>query len=178
MLNNSAAFASLQSLTITAVFRVIDMRLFSRLIILPLSALTLISLPFSANTASSGPSGIEITTPQDIQWVRNKEGTSERAILFGDPDKPGPYVIRIKWLANNFSHPHFHNTDRFFAVIKGTWWVGSGNKYNPSSTVPAPAGSYVLHPAGAVHYDGAKDEETIIQVWGIGPVKTTPAEVK
>jgi hypothetical protein len=27
-----------------------------------------------------------------------------------------------------------------------------------------------------VHYDGAKTEETIIQVWGMGPATSTPAE--
>ena len=44
------------------------------------------------------------------------------------------------------------------------------------STVPAPAGSYVIHYGGKVHYDGAKTEETIIQVWGMGPATSTPAE--
>jgi quercetin dioxygenase-like cupin family protein len=33
-------------------------------------------------------------------------------------------------------------------------------------------GSYILHPAGAVHWDGAGDEETIVQIVGIGPVET------
>ncbi len=31
-------------------------------------------------------------------------------------------------------------------------------------------------PSEIVHYDGAKDEETIIQVWGMGPATSTPAE--
>ena len=42
--------------------------------------------------------------------------------------------------------------------------------------MPAPAGAYVIHYAGKVHYDGAKDEETVIQVWGMGPATSTPAE--
>jgi len=37
-------------------------------------------------------------------------------------------------------------------------------------------GSYVIHYGGKVHYDGAKTEETIIQVWGMGPATSTPAE--
>lgn len=118
---------------------------------------------------------VEFKTAQDIKWVRNKEGTSERAVLFGDPDKSGPYVMRIRWLPGNFSRPHFHNSDRFFVVISGTWWVGTGNKFDPDNTVPMPAGSYVLHKGGQVHYDGAKGEEAIIQVTGFGPVTTAPA---
>jgi hypothetical protein len=39
-----------------------------------------------------------------------------------------------------------------------------------------PAGSYVVHYGGKVHYGGAKDEETVIQVWGMGPATATPAE--
>jgi quercetin dioxygenase-like cupin family protein len=149
------------------------MHLFHRFV-----ALVLFALPVAASAAEFNSRAVEIKTPKDIKWVRNKEGTSERAILFGDPDKPGPYVIQIKWLPGNFSRPHFHNSDRFFAVIKGTWWIGTGNKYDPATTVPAPAGSYVLHRAGEIHYDGAKDEEAIIQLVGVGPVTTTPAEVK
>jgi hypothetical protein len=48
-------------------------------------------------------------------------------------------------------------------------------KWVPGS-VRAPAGSYVIHYGGKVHYDGAKNEETIIQVWGMGPATATPAE--
>jgi hypothetical protein len=38
-----------------------------------------------------------------------------------------------------------------------------------------PAGSHVVHHGGQLHYDGAKGEEAVIQVWGIGPVTTTAA---
>ena len=43
-------------------------------------------------------------------------------------------------------------------------------------SLTAPAGSYVIHYAGKVHYDGAKDGETVIQVWGMGPATAIPAE--
>ena len=69
-------------------------------------------------------------------------------------------------------------TDRFFVVISGTWWVGSGTKYDPASTTPVTPGSYVIHYAGKPHYDGAKDEAAVIQVWGTGPMTTTSAEQK
>jgi len=31
----------------------------------------------------------------------------------------------------------------------------------------------MMHPAKAHHYDGAKDEEVIVQIIGIGPSNTT-----
>ncbi len=76
------------------------------------------------------------------------------------------------------SRPHFHQNDRLIVVISGTWWVGTGDKFDPASTVPMPAGTYVTHYGGKIHYDGAKDEETVIEVHGIGPAASKPAERK
>ena len=121
-------------------------------------------------------SAADFKTPADIQWVRNAAGTNESAVLFGDPSKPGPYVTRLRGLPGNMSRPHFHSNDRFFVVLSGTWWVGTGDKYDPDNTVAVPAGSYVIHYANKVHYDGAKNEEAFIQVWGMGPATSTPAE--
>jgi hypothetical protein len=50
--------------------------------------------------------------------------------------------------------------------------------FDPESTVPVPAGSYVIHYGNKIHFDGAKDEECVIQVWGMGPATSTPAERK
>jgi mannose-6-phosphate isomerase-like protein (cupin superfamily) len=130
----------------------------------------------SPGRADVDPAAVEFTAPDDIEWVRNAEGTNETAVLFGDPAKPGPYVMRIKWLPGHMSRPHTHDVDRFFVVISGTWWLGTGDTFDPDSTVPVTAGTYVIHHANQIHYDGAKDGETVIQVWGMGPVSTTPAE--
>jgi quercetin dioxygenase-like cupin family protein len=146
----------------------------TRVLALVLSTLMLAPALGSAQQAV-GP-GVEFTAPDKIKWVRNAAGTQETAVLAGDPDKAGPYVIRLRWLPGNMSRPHFHPNDRFFVVISGTWWMGTGEKFDPENTVPVPAGSYVIHYAGKVHYDGAKNEETIIQVWGMGPATSTPAE--
>jgi quercetin dioxygenase-like cupin family protein len=74
------------------------------------------------------------------------------------------------------SHPHFHPNDRFITVLSGTWWVGTGTKFDPELTVAMPAGTVVAHFAGKV--DGAKDEDAIIEVVGMGPATVTNAEVK
>lgn len=121
---------------------------------------------------------VDLIEAKDIKWVRNAAGTNEQAVLFGDPSKPGPYVVRLKWLPGNMSRPHYHPNDRFFVVLSGTWWMGTGDRFDPDSTVPAPAGSYVIHKAGKVHYDGSKDGEVVIQLWGMGPATSIPAERK
>src|SRR5687767_10515976 len=141
------------------------------------AALVIVTLAVPAiSTSDIDRSAGTLVAPADIKFVRNDAGTNEPAILFGDPAKPGPYVIRIRWLPGNMSRPHFHSTDRFFIVLEGTWWLGTGTKFDPASTVGVKPGTYVFHKAGGIHYDGAKDEPAVIQVWGTGPMTTTSAE--
>ncbi len=73
------------------------------------------------------------------------------------------------------SKPHYHPTDRYVTVISGTWWAGTSADGDKSKTVPLTAGSYMIHPAGAVHFDGAKDVEAIVEIKGIGPAPSIPA---
>jgi hypothetical protein len=146
---------------------------------LGLGIVAVVLLPGTLSSqAQLNSKAVEFTKPEDIKFVRNAAGTQETAVLFGDPNKEGPYVIRLRWLPGNMSRPHFHPNDRFFVVISGTWWLGTGEKYDPNSTVPVKAGTYVFHRGKEIHYDGAKDEPAVIQVWGMGPTTSTPAEKK
>jgi hypothetical protein len=78
------------------------------------------------------PAAVTYKLPDQIEWKAASEYQGLRAaVLAGDPSKPGLYVVMAKWLAgNHFSHPHFHPHDRFITVLKGTWWVGSGKKFD------------------------------------------------
>jgi quercetin dioxygenase-like cupin family protein len=127
-----------------------------------------LSVPAGA-AAQLDSKAVQVVRPEEIKWVKNAAGTQETAVLFGDPAKEGPYVIRLRWLPGNMSQPHSHPHDRFFAVISGTWYVGSGSTFDRDKTVGVKAGGYVFHKAGEMHYDGAKDEVAEIQVWGMGP---------
>lgn len=123
------------------------------------------------------PAVMAFQKPDQIKWVESAAG-SANAVLVGDPAKPGLYVVLTKWHAHHMSRPHFHANDRFITVISGTWWVGWGTKYDPDSTAPMKAGSFVRHIGKGVHYDGAKDEEVVLEIVGMGPATSTPAEVK
>ena len=54
-------------------------------------------------------------------------------------------------------------------MVKGTWWVATGNKVDRENTAPMPAGSFVTHFGKQVHWDGAKDEEVWLLIVGEGP---------
>jgi hypothetical protein len=129
-------------------------------------------------SADVDPKALIKTLPQDIKWVENTAAGSAQAILFGDPNKPGMYGVLTKWHAGHMSRPHFHQNDRYIMVLSGTWWCGTGTKYDPASTVPIPAGSFVTHVAKGIHYDGAKDGDVVLEIVGMGPATSTPAEVK
>jgi hypothetical protein len=131
----------------------------------------------SVNAAAPDPKVLAFTLPDKIAWTDNAGGASQ-AVLVGDPSKPGLYIVLTKWHPHHMSHPHFHPNDRFITVISGTWYVGTGSKYDPDSTTPIPAGSFVTHYGKQIHYDGAKDEEVTLEIVGMGPATSTPAEAK
>jgi quercetin dioxygenase-like cupin family protein len=104
------------------------------------------------------------------------QGASQ-AVIWGNPAKPGEtYVVRNRFSPGAFSPPHFHPETRYITVLKGTWWVGSGPKFDRDATTPVPAGSVVVHHANQIHWDGAKDEEVIVQISGVGPSATIPVD--
>jgi quercetin dioxygenase-like cupin family protein len=133
--------------------------------------------PRAARAAEIDPAAVTYKLPSQITWT-GRPGAAETAVVLGDPTKPGLYIELVKWYPHNMSRPHFHPNDRYITVLSGTWWVGTGTKYDPDSTVPMPPGSYVVDIAKGVHYDGAKDETAVIEIVGEGPATITPAEVK
>jgi hypothetical protein len=115
------------------------------------------------------PSVMTFSLPKDIKWT-GRPGGPQTALLQGNPNEVGSlYIQFLKWPKGTGSMPHNHPTDRFIYVISGTWWKGAGKEYKPETMVPVPAGSFVRDVANLYHYDGAKDEDCIIEMVGIGP---------
>lgn len=116
--------------------------------------------------------------PFDQLKFQGRPGGPQSAVVFGDPDGDGLYGIILKWPPHTGSHPHIHLNDRYITVLSGTWWVGTGAKYNPDSMSPVKPGSMVTHYAGQIHYDGAKDEPAMIYIVGMGPQTSFNREEK
>src|SRR5438128_12523520 len=146
--------------------------------VLPAAQILLLVLTTGAACAADlNPAALVYKSPDQLKW-RDPTGAAgiNQAVLVGDPTKPGLYVVLNRFKPGNFSRPHFHPNDRFITVIKGTWWVATGNKFDPNLTVPMPTGSFVTHFAKQVHWDGAKDEEAWLIIVGAGPASRTRAE--
>ena len=139
--------------------------------------MTMVLCAGSAKPPDLNPAAISYKLPGQINWVKQPNG-AENAVLLGDPSKPGLYIVLTKWTAHHMSRPHYHPNDRYVTVLSGTWWVGTGSKYDPDSTVPLPAGSVATHYGKQIHWDGAKDGDVVLEIVGQGPATQTAAETK
>ena len=133
----------------------------------------------ASSAAELNPAAVIYKLPDQIPWGPVTASGAQTAVVVGDPTKPGFYMVYNRWTkGNHFSRPHFHPNDRYIVVLQGTWWVGSGPKFDPANTTPMPAGSFVTHFGKQVHWDGAKDEDTVLLIMGEGPATSTGAEEK
>ena len=90
----------------------------------------------------------------------------------GDPAKSGaPFVIRIHAEAGYIIMPHTHPVDENIVVVKGSWAVGMGDRFNRQTLEPMEVGTYGLVRKAMAHFALSKTE-TILQVHGIGPFTT------
>ena len=133
-----------------------------------LAAAALFSGSAAAQPAMPDPAHLQFRLPRDIQWRPASGGIAETANLFGGAGTPGPYATAVHYFPGKFSEAHTHNHDRHIYVVSGTWWVGTSDKVDPDKAMPIPAGSYVKHVAGKIHWDGAKNEDVRLVIFGIG----------
>jgi oxalate decarboxylase/phosphoglucose isomerase-like protein (cupin superfamily) len=128
----------------------------------------------AAPYAGLDPKIVSYIRPDQYKWRDpfHKSPTNQ-VVLHGDPSKPGLYITLNRFSPGAFSRPHFHPNDRFIMVLKGTWWVGTGPKFDTNNTVPMPTGTFVTHFGRGIHYDGAKDEEVMVLITGMGPATLT-----
>lgn len=131
----------------------------------------------SANTARTDESisGFVHLQAADVPYEANPDTPGlSYAVLSGNPGEAGIYVLRLKIPPGLTFPPHHHDQDRHVTVISGVWAFGTGYSGQCEDTIPLKAGAYIMHPKGAVHFDGACGEESVeVQIIGRGPVETT-----
>ena len=109
-------------------------------------------------------------TPGELKWKPSPRVPGlEDAGIIGDSTKPGPYLFRVKFPRNFVLQAHSHPDERSYTIISGTWYIGWGEKYDPTKLIALPPGSFYTEPANVPHFVATKDEETVIQVSGTGP---------
>lgn len=111
-----------------------------------------------------------VVPPNAIKWLNFPLGGRgvKAAVIAGDPDKPGPFVLRIKSPAGTKVPPHWHPGDEHLTILSGTFAVGMGDVYDAKALKPLPPGSYALLPRDMRHFAQSKTA-TVVQVHGMGP---------
>ena len=134
----------------------------------------------SGPAAAIDPAQTQVTLPDQFQWKPALPGAPPHSVetvpVFGATDRPGQYVVLIKWYPGYMSAPHAYVTDRLCFVLSGTWWVNSGENFEPDATVPVAAGGFVRRVAHTPHYDGVKKdgkEPAVIGIFGEAPINVT-----
>lgn len=125
------------------------------------------------------PSATIIRDPGELAW-ETAPGTPPRsvemAVLAGDEQSEGHYLVLMRWYPGYMSAPHSYRTDRLCVVLSGVWWCNSGPDFDPHQAQPAIAGSFVHRVAHTPHHDGVLPnaaEPAVIAVTGVGPVDQT-----
>ena len=93
----------------------------------------------------------------------------------GDSGRSCSATLTGKWCgsigsrspAASASPPIRTNTDELATVIRGTWYVGVGERFDPTKLKAYPAGSFVMIPAGVPHFVATKEGPVIVQLNGI-----------
>jgi quercetin dioxygenase-like cupin family protein len=110
--------------------------------------------------------------PENINWMPFPAfpPAARLAVLVGDPDKPGPYAIRVKLPAGQKLMPHHHPEDRVYTVISGVFYIGLGTTFDPDKLKAYGPGSVIVLPGNTPHFHWAKSDEYVTQVTAYGPL--------
>lgn len=114
-----------------------------------------------------------LAAPEDLKWVDNPAWPGRRtAVLFGNQQTAGTYVVRVRFPPNTLNPPHTHPDNRLVTVLSGTVYLGDGDKPDRSKATKITAGTFFTEAGGNPHYEFFGAEEVIVQVVGSGPTGT------
>jgi quercetin dioxygenase-like cupin family protein len=140
---------------------------------------TVFGLGAVAQEKKDGTTGHGIVRPADLKWTPIIKGC-ELASVDGDMNAEGtPFVLRLRCAAGTKIPAHWHPTDERLTVVKGTFQVGIGEKFDTALLQSMNAGDFASMPKEVRHFALSKTA-TIVQVHATGPFKVNwvnPAEV-
>jgi len=115
--------------------------------------------------------GVMALTLSEMKW--SPQGALaltglEQVNLVGDPAKPGPYTIRLRFPAGYKVAPHTHPDSREITILSGTVYTGYGDKFDAEKLKALPTGSFYTEPANVSHFLEMR-EAVMVQVSGMGP---------
>ena len=115
-----------------------------------------------------------ILAPEEAKWGPAPPfvpAGAQIAVLSGDPTKPVPYAVRLKFPANYAVPAHSHPTDENVVITTGAVTFGMGDKLvkGAAGNKTLSVGGYFLAATGMNHFAYTTQESTIV-LYGVGPV--------
>jgi hypothetical protein len=96
-------------------------------------------------------------------------GKIQLAVVQGNPMSAGqPYTLRLSCTDGTKIAPHWHPTTENVTVVKGTFAIGMGSKWDPAAMKELSVGGFASAPARMRHFAMCKGD-AVVQVHGIGP---------
>lgn len=127
-------------------------------------------MPYSQHSAGTFPDTWNINA---ISWQEVGSDGTKYALLEGNRDTAGKLFTYAFFLPAGFwDPPHWHTTDARIIVMQGALHLAYNNDFAPKRAQVFEAGSILLVPACATHFDGATEDTLIIGV-ATGPWRTT-----
>jgi hypothetical protein len=128
-----------------------------------------------ASAAQAQAADVHSIKPDEIKWSQHPAlpKGAMRAVVYGDPTKPGPYVTRLRAPLGLKVLPHTHPEDRIYTVLSGTLYLGIGDTWDESKLVAYPQGTVLFLPAKLSHFQYSKSGEYLIQINASGPTDLT-----
>ena len=129
-------------------------------------------LIFPGTTDATAQHGhVSSVNPDTLKWgpappALPKGG--QIAVLAGDPTKPGPFTVRLKFPAGFKIPAHSHPSFEAVTVISGSLTFGTGDKLDESKGEKLTAGSFIHLPENMNHYVFST-AESIVQINSVGP---------
>jgi uncharacterized RmlC-like cupin family protein len=135
------------------------------------AALMAAPLAFAEEAAAPAEHAHTMIAAADLKWMDGPPVLppgQKAAVLFGDPGKPGLFVLRVKVPANYKIPPHWHSTDETVTVLSGAVMMGMGDKMDAKTATTLAVGAFAAMPAKTHHFFFTK-AAAVIQVSGVGP---------
>ena len=106
-----------------------------------------------------------------LPWGEPDNGLRYLA-LYGDSSAEGePFVFRLEVQSGFELGPHTHPIIEHLTVLSGNFFVGIGETFDREAATAYGAGSYLAIAAEVPAYMWV-EEETVVQVHGVGPLAT------
>jgi quercetin dioxygenase-like cupin family protein len=143
--------------------------------VLSLLLVAAVTAGLQAMQAPPDHGGHRVLAPDALEWAPLGP-TMAVAVLSGVPQQEGsPFVLRLKLAAGATVPPHWHPVDEHLTVLSGRFHMGMGERFDKGAGSALAPGAYAVMPKSAIHFAWV-DDETVVQIHGVGPFKTNFVE--